>query len=349
LPSHRIRTTPIGASAAVIAALCAPASAADVADFYTGRQIHVVIGYEVGGGYDAYARLVGRHMGKHIPGSPTFIPQNMEGAGSRKAANWLYNVAPKDGSVIGVIAQTTALDQALKQLGVQFDVSKFSWIGNPIVDNQVFIAWKTSGIATLEDVKVKGGLICGGTGATTNPVIFPKIINRLIGSDIQVVAGYPGAASITLAMQRGEVNCIGAHAWSTTKATMAQHLKDRNLNLLVQWGPEKDPEISAFAQRDVPLITQYASTPVDREVLELINSSMALGRPLLMPPDVPVERVEALRRAFAETMTDPEFRDQAKAMNMDIKPMLGGDLQQLATEVAQASPAVMDRAIALTR
>ena len=318
-------------------------------EFYAGRQIQLVIGYEVGGGYDAYGRLVGRFMSKHIPGNPVFVPKNMGGAGSRGAANWLYNVAPKDGSVLGVIAQTTPLDQALRQAGVHFDAAKFGWIGNPIVDKQVFIVWKDSGIATLEDAKAKGGLVCGGTGATTNPVIFPKIINSLIGANIRVVPGYPGAASIALAMERGEVNCIGAHAWSTTKATLTRQLKDGKLNLLVQWGPAKDPEISTFATRNVPLITEYAQSPADRQVLDLINSGMALGRPLRTPPDVPAERVEALRRAFTETMGDAEFLQTAKAMNMDIKPMLGTDLQRLAAEVAQAPPAITSRAIELTR
>jgi tripartite-type tricarboxylate transporter receptor subunit TctC len=307
----------------------------------------MVIGYEVGGGYDVYGRLVGQFMGKHIPGTPSFVPQNMEGAGSRRAANWLYNLAPKDGSVLGVVAQTTPLDHALRQNGVQFDAGKFNWIGNPIVDNQVFIVWRDTGIATLLDAKSKGGLICGGTGAASNPVIFPKIINRLIGSQIRVVAGYPGATSIMLAMERGEVNCMGAHAWSNAKATLAAQLKDGKLNFLVQWGPAKDPEISTVAQRDVPLIKEYAQTELDNRMLVLFNSSMSLGRPILAPPNVPMERVEALRRAFAATVQDPEFLERARKMNMDIKPMMGDELQELAASVANAPADVTARMIEL--
>jgi tripartite-type tricarboxylate transporter receptor subunit TctC len=288
-------------------------------------------------------------MTKHIPGNPIAIPQNMLGAGSRKAANWLYNVAPRDGSVIGVITQSTPLDHAIKQPGVQFDASRFNWIGNPIVDNQIFLAWAESGVRTLEEAVTKGGLVCGGTGASTNPVIFPKIINQMLGSNIRIVAGYPGAAAITLAMERGEVNCIGSHSWSTAKATMARHLSEGNVNVLVQWGPAKDPEISLDAKRDVPLILDYARNDMEREVLKLIDSSMAIGRPLLTSPDVPHARVEALRHAFDETMKDAEFLAEAKRLSMDIKPMGGADLQKLATEVAHASPEVVERTIALTQ
>jgi tripartite-type tricarboxylate transporter receptor subunit TctC len=334
----------------LLTALAAPAAGADeVADFYRGRQIHIVIGYEVGGGYDAYGRLLARFLPQHIPGNPTAIAQNMLGAGSRNASNWLYNIAPKDGSVLGVTSQSTPLDQAMQQKGIQFDAAKFNWIGNPIVDNQVTIAWAESGIATMGDLTKKRDIICGGTGATTNPVVFPKIINQLIGSNIRVVAGYQGAAAIVLAMERGEVTCMGSHSWSTAKATMAQHLRDGKISVLVQWGPAKDPEISEFAKRDVPLILDYARNDMDREVLTLFDSSMSIGRPLFAPPDVPRARVDALRRAFDETMTDAEFLAEAKRLNMDIRPMAGIELQKLATDVAHASPAIVARAQALLK
>src|SRR3954468_6737275 len=221
-------------------AAATPAMADSVADFYRGKQIQIVIGHEVGGGYDVYGRLVGRHLTKHLPGNPRVIVQNMVGAGSRKAANFLYGVAPKDGTVIGVTAQTTALDQALKQEGVAFDAAQFNWIGNPIVDNQVFFTWHTTGIQTLDEAIAKGGLICGGTGATVNPMTLPKIINQMLGANIRLVPGYPSANNILLAMQRSEVNCIGSHSWSTAKVTAAHLLREDKLNMLVQWGPSKD-------------------------------------------------------------------------------------------------------------
>jgi len=326
-----------------------PAAADEVADFYRGRQIQVVIGHEVGGGYDVYGRLLGRFMTKHLPGNPRVIPQNMVGAGSRRAANWLFKVAPRDGSVIGVTAQTTPLDQALKQEGVSFDAAQFNWIGNPIIDNQVFFAWHTSGISNLEDAVAKGGLICGGTGASTNPVMLPKIINHMFGANIRVVAGYQGANNVLLAMERGEVNCIGSHSWSTAKVTVAHHLRENKLNMLVQWGPSKDPEISTYAKRDVPLMFDYARTDFDRTVVKLMSSGMAIGRPLYAPPGVPPARVAALRKAFDDIMADPEFMAEAKKTNADIRPMSGIDLQALATEVVRTPPDVVDKMLAMLR
>jgi tripartite-type tricarboxylate transporter receptor subunit TctC len=341
--------TTVAALALAAASGGLPASADEVADFYRGRQIQVVIGHEVGGGYDVYGRLLGRFLTKHLPGNPRVIPQNMVGAGSRRAANWLYNVAPRDGSVIGVTAQTTPLDQALKQEGVSFDAAQFNWIGNPIIDNQVFFAWHTSGIRSLEDAVAKGGLICGGTGASTNPVMLPKIINHMLGASTRVVAGYQGANNVLLAMERGEVNCIGSHSWSTAKVTLAHHLRENKLNALVQWGPAKDPEISTYAKREVPLMFEYARTDFDRSVIKLMSSGMAIGRPLYAPPGVPQSRVAALRKAFDDIMTDPEFLAEAKKTNADIRPMRGTDLQALATEVVQTPSEIVAKMLAMLR
>jgi tripartite-type tricarboxylate transporter receptor subunit TctC len=317
------------------------AAADEVADFYRGRQLQVAIGHEVGGGYDVYGRLVGRFLTKHLPGNPRVIPQNMVGAGGRRAANWLYNIAPRDGSVIGVTAQTTPLDQALKQEGVSFDAAQFNWIGNPIVDNQVFFAWHATGVRSLEDAVAKGGLICGGPGTTTNPVTLPKVINHMLGAKIRVVAGYPSANNVLLAMERGEVNCIGSHSWSTAKVTVAHHLRESKLNILVQWGPSKDPEISQIAKREVPLMSDYARSDVDRSLVKLMSSGMAIGRPLYAPPAVPQVRVTALRKAFDDIMRDPEFLAEAKKANADIRPMPGSELQALATEVVRTPPDIV--------
>jgi tripartite-type tricarboxylate transporter receptor subunit TctC len=323
------------------------AAADEVADFYRGRQIQVVIGHEVGGGYDVYGRLVGRFMSKHLPGNPRVIAQNMVGAGGRKAANWLYGIASRDGSVIGVTAQTTPLDQALKQEGVAFDASRFNWIGNPIIDNQIFFAWHTTGIKSLEDAVAKGGLICGGTGASTNPATLPKIINYMVGSNIRVVMGYPSANNVLLAMERSEVNCIGSHSWSTAKVTVAHHLRENKLNMPVQWGPSKDPEISQYAKREVPLMYEYARTDVDRAIVKLMSSGMAIGRPLYAPPGVPPVRVAALRKAFDDIMKDPEFLAEAKKSNADIRPMSGAELQAIATEVVRTPPEIATKLISL--
>src|SRR5262245_43171231 len=176
-------------------------SGAQEAEFFAAKNIQLVVGFDVGGGYDLYARTVARHWSRHIPGHPTFVPQNMPGAGTRTAANWLYNVAPKDGTAVGTIVQSSPVDQALGEPGIRFDAAKFSWLGNPVVDNLVTLSWSASGLATLDDVKSKGGLFCGSTGAGPTTV-FPRVINQLLGTQIKVVAGYPGQTAVNIAMER---------------------------------------------------------------------------------------------------------------------------------------------------
>jgi tripartite-type tricarboxylate transporter receptor subunit TctC len=272
----------------------------------------------------------------------------MPGAGSRVAANWLYNVAPRDGTTIGSVVQSTPVDQVLKEPGVQFDAGQFNWIGNPIVDNLVTISWSASGLATLEDVKAKGGLICGSSGAGPT-VTFPNTINKLLGTNTRIVSGYPGVNAVMLAMQRGEVNCNGGQAWSSMKATMAQMMRDGQLKVLVQWGAQAEPEISTFAGRDVPLITAYARDDIDRSALRLITSTSALSRPLLAPPGLPAERVATLRQAFNQTMKDPGFLQEAEKGKMDIKPLAGEAIQSLVKSVVQSREADVKRAIELTQ
>ncbi len=312
-------------------------------DFFAGKSIHLVIGFDVGGGYDLYARTVARHWSRHILGHPTFVPQNMPGAGTRTAANWLYNVAPKDGTAVGTIVQSTAVDQALGEPGIRFDAAKFNWLGNPIVDNLVTLSWAASGLATIEDVKSKGGLFCGSTGGGPTTV-FPRVINQLLGTQIKVIAGYPGQTQVNIAMERGEVNCIGGTTWSSVKATMRPLLDARKINMLVQWGAARDPEISAYAQREVPLIQELGQTDLDRRVLVFIGSGAAFGRPLLAPPSVPSERVQMLRQAFDRTMADPEFLTEAARLNMDIKPLGGEEMQKIAIEIVQSRPEDLARA-----
>ena len=337
---HTVRLTAVTTLSSLALALSAPCSAQD---FYAGKSIQLVIGFDAGGGYDLYARTVARHWARHIPGNPTFVPQNMPGAGTRIAANWLYNVAPKDGTAVGTVVQSTAVDQALGEPGIRFDAAQFNWLGNPIVDNLVTLSWSASGLATLEDVKSKGGLFCGSTGGGPTTV-FPRVINQLLGMQIKVVTGYPGQTAVNIAMERGEVNCIGGTTWSSVKATMRPMLDARKVDMLVQWGASKDPEISAYANRDVPLIQEFGQTELDRRVLLFIGSGAAFGRPLLAPPGVPRERVDILRRTFDLTMKDPEFLSEAARLNMDIKLLAGTELQRIATDVVRAQPEDLARA-----
>ena len=281
----------------VVATATTAGAADDVADFYKGKQIRIIVGQEAGTGYDVLARAVGRHMGNYIPGNPTYVVQNMVGAGTRLAANHLYNVAPKDGTALGVIAQSAPMDQALAQEGIQFDVARFNWIGTPMVDNQVTAARSDTGVATIADVKAKG-LICGGPAGSNAGIIYPQIINNLTDSKIQIIAGYTGTPAINFALEKGEINCFGSNTWSSVKVQLGPMLQEKKLNILVQWGLEKNPGIAQYQGRDVPLAMELARNDADRKVLALINSSTGMGRPLFAPPDVPAARVEALRRAY---------------------------------------------------
>jgi tripartite-type tricarboxylate transporter receptor subunit TctC len=322
-----------------------PVFADDPATFYRGKQIRMVINTDPGGGYDLYARLVGRYLQRHIPGNPTIVPENMPGAGGHTAANWLYNIAPKDGTVIGALEQSTPSDQAMGVLGVQFDATRFNWIGNPNIDNLVTAVSRSTGLASLADLKKheKTGLFCGdiGAGPTTT---MPHVINTLLKSDIKIVAGYPGTSAIYLAMDRGELNCIGGTTWSSMKATRGKQLKSGEYNILLEWGTQEDPEISAYAGHSVPLSTELAQNDLDRRALAFINSSATIGKPQTLPPDVPRDRVDALRRAFDETTRDPAFLAEAKNANVAIKPLSGLDLQQLVTQVVRSPPEIVRRA-----
>lgn len=330
----------VGSVFALAACMLAPAGAAiaQTQPFYEGKTLQIVVGFGAGGGYDAYARLIARTIGNHIPAKPTIVVQNMPGAGSRVAANWLYNVAPRDGTVLASVVQSTPVDQVFEQPGIKFDAARFVWIGNPIVDNLVSITTRQSGLATMEDVRTKGGLICGSSGAGPT-VSFPNTISKLLQTDVKIVAGYPGVSAITLAMERGEVNCNGGQAWSSMKATMSQLMKDNQLNVIVQWGAEKDADISATMGRDVPLVLEYARSDAERAALRLLSSTSALSRPLLGPPGVPDDRVAALRAAFDATMKDTGFLADAKKSGMDIKPMSGVEIQKIVQQIVSSSPA----------
>jgi tripartite-type tricarboxylate transporter receptor subunit TctC len=327
------------------------AQAADpVADFYTGKQIRLIVGFPAGGGYDAYSRVLARHMSKHIPGNPTMIVQNQEGAASRVAANNLFNVAPKDGTTLGTLDQATPSDQALGESGVQFDTAKFNWLGNPIVDNNVTSLWSTLGVNTIDEMRAKGAaIICGGSGATSSSVTYPQALNNLAGTKAKIIAGYPGSPQMDLAMERGEINCRGGNQWSSTVSARADWLRDKKIVIVMQWGPEKNPEISQTMGRDVPLISDFAKTDEDKRAMQFVTASVAIGRPLVAPPGVPAERIAALRRAFDDTMTDPEYLADATKSKLIVKPISGEKLQAYVVGVATSSGAIIARAKELIR
>ena len=331
----KCRPVPIMLVAATLLGTAALPAAADVADFYRGKRINFVIGFGTGGGYDIYARLFARFVGEHIPGNPTVVPQNMPGAGSRRAANWLYAVAPKDGTAIACLGQATPTDQALGQAGIQFDARKFNWIGNLVVVNNIMFVSAASGVAAIDDAKKKT-LAIGATGASSPSVLYPLVSNNLLGTKFKIVPGYAGGGDINLAVERRELDGRGSDSWASMKSTHADWLRDHTINILFQVGPRREPDLP-----DVPLWSELGESEGQRQVLEILSGDVAVGRPILTAPDVPADRVRALRKAFDETLADPQFVAAAKQANIYINPMGGEELQAMVDRIAGPSERVL--------
>jgi len=331
----------------VMAALALlPASMAQAqspAEFYKGRNVDLYIGYSVGGAYDLYARMLARHIGKHIPGNPTVVPKNMEGAGSLRLANWLYNVAPKDGSVLGAIGRGTGFDPLLGNKAAQFDATKIGWIGSANNEVSICVAWHTSGITSFDEL-TRREMIVGGTSASADTDQFPKIVNGVLGTKMRIITGYPGGNEIGLAMERGEVQGRCGWSWSSVKATHQQWYDQKKFTVLVQLALEKHPELP-----NVPLIIDLATNDEQRQILKLIFARQVMGRPFLAPPRLPQDRLDALRKAFMDTMKDKDFLADIERAQMEINPVPGDQLEKLVKEIHAAPPEIAQKATALLR
>src|SRR5262249_40985022 len=267
------------AAAIVWAMAVAAAPAQDVADFYKGKNVELYIGYSVGGGYDLWARVLARHIGRHIPGNPTIVVKNMEGAGSLRLANWLYRIGPKDGSVFGTIGRGTRFDPLLGHQGGQFDATKFTWIGRGNHEVSVCVSFEgRAGVTKFDDLLTKE-MTVGGTGASADTDQFPKVLNGVLGTKMKIVSGYPGGNDVVLAMERGELQGRCGWSWSSVKATHGSRIAEKKLNILAQLALQKHPDLP-----DVPLIVDLAKTDEDRQILKLIFARQVMGRPFLAPP-----------------------------------------------------------------
>ena len=305
-------------------------------EFYRGKKIDLIIGYSSGGTYDLYARLVARHLGNYIPGKPLIVPRNMPGAGSRAAATWVYNVAPHDGTVLATADQSLSLQQAAGDKRINFDVTKFIYIGNPSVENNTTATWHASGVKTLEDAR-RREVTMGATGGSTSSQ-YPKAMNALLGTRFRIILGYPGGNDINLAMERGEVDGRGSNSWASWKATRAHWLAENKINILVQIGLNKAPDLP-----DVPLLMDLAANGEDRALLRLLSASTHIGRPIFTTPGVPADRVETLRKAFDAMVRDPAFLEQARKENFDIDAVSGEALQKLVAEIVAMPKAQGER------
>jgi len=323
----------IGFLAALVASLGLPhpAIAQDVADFYAGKQISLYIGYSAGGGYDTYARVLARHIGKHIPGNPTVVPQNMPGAGSLTLANFLYNIAPKDGTAFGTIGRGIAMEPLLGGAGTRFDATRFGWLGSLNSEVSVCASWHTSPVKSFDDMRTRE-LIVGGTGSGADTDTYPIALQSLLGLNMRLISGYPGGNDVLLAMERGEVDGRCGWSWTTVVATRPDWLAEQKINVLLQLALEKHPDLP-----DVPLVMDLARNDDERMAMELIFARQVMGRPYLAPPGIPPVRLDALRRAFDATAADPEFLADAARIDLELNPVTGEALDALLARIYAAS------------
>jgi tripartite-type tricarboxylate transporter receptor subunit TctC len=325
---------------AVSAFAALPARAESVEDFYRGKNVTLVIGYSVGGGYDLYGRLVARHLGKYIPGQPNIVPQNREGAGSMRAAIYIYNAAPKDGTVIGTFSRSMAVAPLLNE--APFDASKFSWLGSVSTDVNVCMTWNTSPVKTWDDMLAKRFKM-GGLGAGADPDIFALMFKNVFGAKLQLVSGYPGTNDVALAMERGEVDGMCGLSWSTVKTRHGDWLAGKKVNIPVQAGLHKEGDIP-----NVPGVMDLAKTPEQTQIVRLLLASQEMARPFAAPPGIPDDRRRALVAAFDKTMKDPDFLADAEKMKADVDPVSADALESLLADVYKTPKDVVAKAAKAT-
>jgi tripartite-type tricarboxylate transporter receptor subunit TctC len=315
--------------AALTAAAALPAHAADAtANFYKGRTVQVLIGFSAGGGYDIYARTLARYMGKHIPGNPTLVPQNMPGAGTLKVANYIYNVAPKDGTVFGTFARGIPMEKLLgRTQGQQFDATKFTWIGSITDEPSVCVFWAASGIRSFQDMKTKPWKV-GGSGVTSDLDIYANVLRNMFHLPGRLITGFPGGTEVLLSMRRGEVDGRCGWSWSALLSRDRDLLDKKLVTVPLQLGVEVNKDIP-----DVPLILDQTNDPKEKAALKLIFSRQVMARPFAAPPNLPPERAKALRDAFDATMKDEGFLAEMKKLDLEVRPQSGAKVEQLVKEV----------------
>ncbi len=326
----------IGAlSAAAATAFSAGAWAADmsVEDFYKGKRMRVVISTSPGGGYDIYARFITRHMEKFIPGNPNIIPQNMPGAGHRRAAQYLSLKAPRDGSVIATISQGLPFAQIVwPERHKRIDTGQFIWIGNVNEGNNVLMLWHTTGVKSWEDLRNKE-IVVGGTGAGSTSGQYPRALNNILGTKMKIILGFKGGTEMNLAMERGELDGRGSNAWASIKSITPQYLKEKKLILPIQMGLTRAPDLP-----NVPLIWELGRNEAETKVLKLMVMASRIGRPILAPAGVPADRVAALRAAFDAAVHSKAFLAEAKKRRLEINPVPGVEVQQVVKEILATPP-----------
>ena len=320
-------------------ALAAPAHADEVADFYRGKTFTMVVGYSAGGGYDLYARAISRHIGKHIPGNPTVIVNNMPGAGSVASANYLYNVAPKDGLVIATFSRGLPMEPLIGTAKTQYDATKMTWIGSASNEVSVCALTQRAAVKNWNDFLTKESTL-GGEAAGSDPDTYALMVRGLFGAKLKVVTGYPGGNDMTLAAERGEIDGRCGWSWSSIKATRPDWVAGPNkLSVLVQLSLERSKDLP-----DVPSAYELATNDTQRAIIRLIVGRQIIARPFAAPPGIPPARRDALRKAFMDTMKDPAFLAEAKAMSLEIDPVNGEEVTKLIADIYASPREIIEQA-----
>jgi tripartite-type tricarboxylate transporter receptor subunit TctC len=327
--------TPAAAAVLALAIICGPALGQG-APSLAGKNVQMLIGFGPGGGYDLWGRVVARHIGKHLPGNPSVVPQNMPGAGSFVAANNIYNLAAKDGSVLGIIARDAALGPITGATGARFDPTRITWVGTPTTETNVCIAISTAKVKTLNDLYDQQ-LIVGDTGVGTGTHSYPKALSALLGMKFKIIAGFPSSSDVFLAMERGEVDGI-CESLDSVSGKRPAWIPDKKVTLLFQGGAMPNPSL-----KGIPFVADLARTPEDRQAIEFLYAGQGIGRPFVAPPDMPADRVKMLRDAFNATMQDPEFLEDAKRNMLDVEPEDGAHLAALIKKVYATPTPIVDK------
>lgn len=333
----RVLLTIAAMSASVVFA-ASPAAADDVADFYKGKTLNLYQGYPPSGAYDLYARLIGRTMTKYLPGNPQIIVRSKPGAASLNLVNELYNTQPRDGTVFGLFARSVALNRLLGRPGVNFDPNELNWIGSANSEVSICGVWHQVGVWSTQAF-IERPLIFGANAPGAESEVYPTILNNLLGTQFKVVAGYPASNDLSLAMERREIDARCGWSWGSLKAAQPDWLRDKKIYVAVQFATAKHKDLA-----DVPLATDLARNDLERAAFSLILTQQAMGRPFAAPPQVPAERVAALRQAFDRSLADPEFLAEAEKQNLEIQPVSGENLQTMVAGMFKSPAEVIDAA-----
>jgi tripartite-type tricarboxylate transporter receptor subunit TctC len=334
----------LGAACAALLALFAvvPSAALGQAANFAGQHISIIVGNSAGGGYDAYARLAARHLGSFLPGNPSVIVQNMPGAGGVIAANWLSNVAPADGTAIGLVASEAMFEPLLGNSYAKFDLRKVKWLASLNDYTAVVVVWHDTPFMQAKDL-ISHEVVVGGAGTASDLTVWPNLLNILIGTKFRVVNGYNGSADVSLAMERGEVQSLIGDDWDSIRSNHSTWLRDQKIRILMQMRATRHPDLP-----DVPTALEFASEDT-RDVLALFIARQSFGRPFIAPPETPGPILTALRQGFAKMLDDADFLQDAQQVNLTIKGASGEDITALVDKVVDSPKSVIDRASAEMR